>query len=383
MRRSSLIATVTALGLAACSDQARIAGPPPDALRIDAARTAASTGSPVEGVVYVSTNTPRDNAVAIFERHADGSLSALRQVLTGGQGTGAGLGSQGAIGMSKNGRFLFVVNAGSNQISTFAVSHGDLSLVDVRGSEGIQPISLTVHGDVLYVLNAGGTANISGFSVDSRGRLVPILGSTQPLSTAAPSPAQVSFAPDGDVLVVTEKGTNKIDTYRVNNRGVARPPVVHPSRGMTPFGFAFARGDALIVSEAFGGAPNASALSSYRLGDTGRLAVISGSVATGETAACWVVVTRNGRLAFTTNTGSNFISSFAVGTDGALTLRDARAGATGKAPTDLDLSDGDRFAYALNSADGTISGFRLDSGALLSLGSTGGVPSSAVGLIAR
>ena len=117
-------------------------------------------------------------------------------------------------------------------------------------------------------------------------------------------PAQISFNIFGDVLVVAEKNTNKIDLFDVED-GIAQGPNVQVSNGMTPFGFAFDRRDHLIVSEAFGGAANASALSSYEVdGGIYPLEVVSGSVATHQTAACWVVVSRNGRFAYTTNTGS-------------------------------------------------------------------------------
>ena len=54
-------------------------------------------------------------------------------------------------------------------------------------------------------------------------------------------PAQVEFSPRGNLLVVTEKMTNKIDTYTVGRRGLAEGPMVHNSVGITPFGFEFDR----------------------------------------------------------------------------------------------------------------------------------------------
>src|SRR5206468_4762317 len=136
--------------------------------------------------------------------------------------------------------------------------------------------------NVLYVLNAGdatqGTAaNVSGFHVGDHGRLEAIPNSTRPLSIATPGPAQISFGAWGDTLVVTEKNTNKIDLFDVQD-GVASMPVAHTSNGMTPFGFAFDKRGHLIVSEAFGGAAGASALSSYDFDDAADpLEVITGS----------------------------------------------------------------------------------------------------------
>jgi 6-phosphogluconolactonase len=337
--------------------------------------------------VYTLTNSASGNAVAVFDRAGDGSLTAVGSVPTGGTGTGAGLGSQGALVL--DGQRLFAVNAGSNSISALRVGRGnDVSLTDVARSRGVNPISLTVRGSLLYVLNAGDAttpANIHGFLVVF-GQLIPLPGSSRPLSTAAPGPAQIEFTPDGRHLVVTEKDTNRIVTYRVGLLGYASGPNAQPSAGQTPFGFAFDPLGRLIVSEAFGGAPDASVLSSYRIAPDGRISAIDPNVATTETAACWVVVTKDGRYTYTTNTGSNSISGYAIGRDGALTLLDAdgRTAATGATPIDAALSRGSRFLYALNGGAREIQGFAVnEDGSLEPLGANGGLPAGAVGLAAR
>src|SRR5207249_7929677 len=156
----------------------------------------------------IFTNQVAGNSVAVFARAADGTLSAAGSVATGGTGTGAGLGSQGALALSDDGRWLFAVNAGSNDVSVFRVGRDGLSLLDRTSSGGTRPISLTVHGHVLFVLNAGGDGNISGFALGTTGALTPISGSTRSLSGTNVGPAQVSFSPDGRRLVVTEKTTN-------------------------------------------------------------------------------------------------------------------------------------------------------------------------------
>ena len=339
------------------------------------------------GAVYTITNAASGNEVVVYERSANGSLSFQAAYSTGGLGSGAGLGSQEAVALSTNDRWLFAVNAGSNQVSVFAVKEHRLKLIEVVDSGGIMPISLTSHDGLLYVLNTGGNGNISGFAIDQDGSLSPLAGSIQPLSNggtgASPGPAQVSFSPDGDMLVVTEKATNLIDTYEVND-GVAGPPVTHPSAGVTPFGFAFGRRDHLIVSEAFGGAAGASAMSSYKV-DNDELEVISPSVATTQTAACWVVISKNGKYAYTTNTGSGSISSYRIEKNGAITLLDAQAGLTGDGsrPIDMALSNNGRYLYALGAGSHTISIFRVkEDGSLVALGNVS-VPAGAVGLAAR
>ncbi|HEX9992358.1 MAG TPA: beta-propeller fold lactonase family protein [Acidimicrobiales bacterium] len=348
------------------------------------APSAAGAGEPA-GAVYVLTNEAAANAVVAFARAGDGDLAVQGSVPTGGRGTGAGLGSQGALVLNDDGSLLFAVNAGSNTVTTFAVQPDGLRRVGVFPSGGARPISLTVHGDLLYVLNAGAVANVSGLRIGAGGSLTPIAGSRQPLGNPFPNPAQVGFSPDGRLLVVTEKSTQLIDVYRIRSDGRAAPPAIRQSVGIEPFGFAFTPTGHLLVSEAFNGTPGHSAVTSY---DPVRmdLAVVSPSVNTHQTAACWVVVTSDGRFAFTTNTGSGTESSFQVGPDGTLALLDPAAGRNGahSAPIDLDLTDDDAFLYVLNSGSGTVSGFAVsDSGGLAGMAMFGQLPPSSSGLAAR
>jgi 6-phosphogluconolactonase len=339
------------------------------------------------GAVYTMSNGSERNAVLIFDRLADGRLVRAGAVSTGGTGTGAGLGNQGGLVLSGNERWLLVVNAGSNSISVLEVRRQGLRLVDVEPSGGTRPISVTEHRGLVYVLNAG-SDSITGFTLGRDGRLRPLDGSDRPLSGAGTDPAQVAFTPHGDALVVTEKATNKIVTFEIGRHGLPGDPRVQDSTGQTPFGFAFGKRDQLFVSEAFGGAENASATSSYDIDRQGMLTTISASVGTNQTAACWVVVTPNGRFAYVTNTGSGSISGYAIDFDGTIELLDAdgRTAVTGdgSAPIDMALTDSGRFLYSLNSGANTIGAFRVHSdGSLTRLPFTGGLPSGANGLAAR
>jgi 6-phosphogluconolactonase (cycloisomerase 2 family) len=339
-------------------------------------------------VIYTETNAASGNEILVFTR-SDGRFVQSAHVATHGTGTGGGLGNQGALALSENGRRLYAINAGSNDISVFAARGGALAFLQRIPSGGTQPVSLAVHGNLLYALNAGDAGNISGFSIADDGRLQAIAGSTRPLSAAAVGPAQISFNNSGDALVVTEKASNKISVYAVRGSGVAAGPFVRASSGKTPFGFSFDRRDHLIVSEAFGGAAGASALSSYDLDAAQEpLELVSGSVRTGQTAACWVVVTGNGRYAYTSNTGSGSISGYRVARNGALSLLTA-GGITGNVgagagTTDLALARGSGSLLALNPPIGTMQIFAVRSDGSLVRGETIlGVPGSATGLIAR
>lgn len=339
------------------------------------------------GAVYSLSNATSGNAVLVFRRAANGSLTPTASVPTGGLGAGRGLGNQNAVLLSDDRRWLFAVNAGSNDISVFAVRHAGLTLVDRVASGGTQPVSVTFDHGLLYVLNAGDTGNISAFTLARNGKLSPLANSTRPLSGVATGPAQIEFNPDGKVLVVTEKATNNLSTYIVDDQGRAHGPQVYPSVGPTPFGFAFDRRGRLFVSQAAGGAADSGGVSSYRLSERGALSVISPSVSTTETAACWVVVTKNGRFAYVTNGGSASVSAYRIQRDGSITLRDAdgRAGDTGagSAPIDAALSQDSRYLYALSPRNGAIAAFRVEAnGALVALAGASGLPASANGLAA-
>jgi 6-phosphogluconolactonase (cycloisomerase 2 family) len=343
---------------------------------------AASDGNP--GAVYTMTNSAAGNAIQEFDRSADGGLSQGGLFSTGGVGSGSGLGSQGAIVLGEGGRWLFAVNAGSSEISVFAVRPGQLTLVDKTSSAGSSPISLTYNRHLLYVLNVGNGGSIAGFTVSSRGRLHFIPGSIRPLSNngvgAAPSPEEIAFTPDGKHLVVTEKGSNLIDTYNVEN-GRAHGPVVNASAGPAPYGFDFGNRNVLVVSEAAN-----SAASSYRITDKG-LNVISASVLDTQAAACWLIVTGSGKYAYAANAASGTVSGYRVRGDGSLSLLSASGvdGITGDGshPIDMGISKNDRFLYVLASGNNTINAFMIMPDGGLSFIASYDSPAGASGLAAR
>jgi 6-phosphogluconolactonase len=339
------------------------------------------------GAVYTMSNARAQNTVLIFDRLADGRLVPAGAVSTGGSGTGAGLGNQGGLVLTGDEKWLLAVNAGSNSISVLEVRPRGLRLVDVQPSGGIRPVSVAEHGGLVYVLNAG-SDSIAGFALGRNGRLGPLDGSDRLLSGAGTDPAQIAFTPRGGALVLTEKATNKIVTFEVGRDGLPVDARVQDSIVQTPFGFAFGKRDRLFVSEAFGGAENGSATSSYEIDRQGILTTISASVGTNQTANCWVIVTPNGRFAYVTNTGSGSISGYAIDFDGTIELLDAdgRTAITGdgSAPIDLALTDSGRLLYSLHSGTNTIGAFRVHAdGSLTPLPFTAGLPSGANGLAAR
>jgi 6-phosphogluconolactonase (cycloisomerase 2 family) len=343
------------------------------------------------GAVYTLNNSSSGNAVLVFSRSADGQISSAGTFSTGGTGTGKGLGNQSALAIDAANRFLFAVNAGSDNVSVFRIRENDLHLVDLVPSGGKQPISLTVNRNILYVLNNGGAVGgndtIAGFGIGKNGRLKPLV-SGLPLSAASVGPAQIGFNTDGNLLLVTEKTTNNIDLFSVDDDGVAVGPTVVSSVGKTPFGFAFGKRSEVFVSDASGGAANGGAVSSYGVSDDGRLRTINGMAADNQTAPCWVVLTNDGRFAYTTNTGSGTISGYSVAFRGALHLlnADGQTANTGSGSTPLDaaISNDSRFLYVLTPGTSNIQGFNISlDGSLTPLSQATSIPSSASGLVAR
>jgi len=337
------------------------------------------------GAVFTATNDAQANAVVVFRRGAAGQLVTHSVCPTGGTGSGGGLGNQGGLALDQPGKHLLVVNSGDDTVSVLGVGPRGLGLLDVEGSGGAQPISVTVHGDLVYVLDAGGDGNIAGFELAADGTLSPLLGSIRPLSGSGTGPAQIAFTPDGQFLVVTEKATNTIVTYRVENDGLPGNPVVTPSEGITPFGFSFSRRSRLLVSEATGGAAGQSTVSSYEILADGGLTPITSALATTQSAACWLVTTGNGRYAYVTNTASNSVTGLAVGRDGSMRLLQASGvnAVAGSAPIDAAVSRNGQYLYVLNGGDDTISAYAIHSdGSLGVLTTVGGLPASVNGLAA-
>ncbi len=343
-----------------------------------------------QGFVYTLSNQTSGNRVMVYRRAGDGTLSFDASYATGGMGTGGGLGNQGAVVIS-NGEeeedddILLAVNPGSNSISSFKINGSGLTLKSTISSGGMRPVSITRHDDIVFVLNAGGTNNVSGFKLNGNGMLQPIANSTRPLSAASTGPAQVSFTNNGKVIVITEKATNKIVTYTVNEDGMPGAMHVITSSSPTPFGFAVGKNSKVFVSEAVGGAPGASVLSSYNVNNDGSINLVTGSVGAGQSAACWVVITNNGKYAYATNTASNNLSTFDVNNAGSISVSQAISATTAMGPIDAALNGNSKYLYILNSGGHSISAFAVaNNGTLSSLPTTiTGLANGFTGLAAK
>ncbi len=339
------------------------------------------------GAVFAMTNATAGNEIVVYARASNGTLTRLnRRERTRGLGIGVDTDTQGPLRLSPDNRFLYAVNPGSDNISVFEVDGTRLKFLQIIDA-GDQPLSLTIFGDLLYVLDGSvAEQGILGFRIAPDGTLTPLPDSFRMLSSPIAVPGEIKFSPDGRVLLVTHKTTNvlltpqnAIDAFTVGADGYASAmPIRNESFGLRPFALAFRNDSRLVVVEAFNAAPNQAAASSYQLNADGTITVISGSVPNGQTDICWVVITNDGRYVYAANFGSGTISSYRFDPSGALTLINGNAAFFGdmSQPVDMDLSADGRYLYQLLRGTGAVAALRIEEGGgLTSLGIvTGGLP---------
>jgi 6-phosphogluconolactonase len=332
---------------------------------------------PAAGYVYLNDDTAGANTIAGFERHADGSLTPLpgSPFDAGGAGTGTGLASQGAIQTALDGRYELTVDAGSNQLSVLR-TESDGSLVPVPGgvvsSGGVDPVSVAVHGNLVYVVNAGPAApNLTGFVLTPLGQLIALPHATFPLP-ANSQPGDVLFNATGTKLVATLIGSSQIASYTVSGDGYlnAAAGSPYPGQGLGAFGSQFSpiNPDLLFVSNPHNGT-GLGTVSALDDGAGGTLSSIGASpYADGQTAPCWVAITPDGRYLFAVNAGSQDISRYAIAPDGTLTLLGTTpVSGTNPGPLDAQVSPDGRTLYVDESAAHAVGVFAVQGGDLTEL----------------
>jgi 6-phosphogluconolactonase (cycloisomerase 2 family) len=322
------------------------------------------------GAVFVQTDNTAGNAVVAYDRAPNGTLKLAGTYPTGGLGgmlTGSvvdHLASQGSLLYDREHGLLYAVNAGSDTVSVFAVYGDHLALRQVIWSGGTFPVSLTVHGDYVYVLNALGSGSVYGYRVDG-GRLSPIPGSSRGLNLTpvtgpnqyTNTPGQVAFTPDGSALIVTTKmNGNDIDVFSVGRGGrLSTSPVANSEPGTVPFAISFGSRGHVLIAEA-----GPSALATFVLSRDSTLTQLD-SALTGQAATCWVA--RAGRYFFTSNAGSASVSGYRVGPDGSLTA----LGNTATDPGTVDAVSAahGRFLYVQTGGAGIVDEFTVGLGGSL------------------
>jgi DNA-binding beta-propeller fold protein YncE len=325
-------------------------------------------------VVFVQNDNPAGNQVVAYDRGQDGTLTQAGTYATGGLGgvlTGSvvdHLASQGSLTYDRRHGLLYAVNAGSNTVSVFSVRGDRLLLRQILPSGGTFPVSVAVHGDLVYVVNARAGGSVQGFRVFF-GIVLPILHSNRPLALPAvttpefvSTPGQVAFSPDGSQLLVTTKANGSaIDVFGVRFDGrLSASPTVNSLPGAVPFAVDFDAAGHLVVTEA-----GTNALATFSLAYDGTIAPIDSEL-TGQQATCWVVQA-NG-VFYASNAGSGTLSSYTSDAAGLLT-------AVGLTPTDAGSVDAaatpdGRYVYVQAGAAGIVDGFSVNAdGSLTAIGS--------------
>lgn len=347
--------------------------------------TVASAASPVIGHVYVNDNTAGTNTIGAFDQHADGSLTPITgsPFAAGGAGTGTIVGSQGSLQVTGDGRFVIAVDAGSNQISVLEIE-ADGSLSAVPGSPvssgGIEPVSIAVHEDLVYVANEGnGTSgsNYTGFTLSDDGELTALSDSTVPLPPTA-LPGDILFNGTGKNLIGIEVGTTDpstflIDSFVVGVDGLLTPAAgsPFPAEAAGPFGSEFSPTNShhLYVSNAHGGTGNGS-VSAFSVTPNAKLRSITGSpYPDGQTAPCWVEISHDGRYLFAVDTGSTTISSYRILANGSLRylMSTPFSSGVGIRPFDARLDVSGDHLYVVDAGIAAVSGFAVAGGTLTEL----------------
>lgn len=346
------------------------------ALALAPASTASATGYPTHhtvGAVFVQTDDPAHNAVIAYDRYSDGQLARAGTYRTGGAGAQeAGsvvdpLASQGSLTLDRARNLLFAVNGGSDTVTVFGVHGSRLDVRQILPSHGDLPVSVSVVGDLVYVLNARDGGSITGYRLAGR-TVVPLSGTTRSLHLSdngnpefLQTPAQVAITPDRHAVVVSTKTHGTLLVFPLDRSGRPSASPMVTMSGTVPFALSFDRSNHLLVVDATG------LVSAYRVHGDGSLALTSSVGPTGQAAACWSVVVRG--TVYVANAGSDSISTVADHS-GQLTLLDATAAHTDGGPVDLAASRHGRFVYQLSGATGKIDEFRRSAdGSLTSIGS--------------
>jgi 6-phosphogluconolactonase (cycloisomerase 2 family) len=336
----------------------------------------------MKNLVFVQTNDPAGNQILVYDRAGNGALTLAETVATDGKGGSRApnpdpLASQGSLIYDTRHRVLIAVNAGSNTVSVLGLEEGGLRLRQVLASDGTFPVSVTIHGDLLYVLNAGAAGAITGYRITD-GQFYPIDDSTRslelPTATGATSSVahQIGFTPDGHHLVITiEANNSQIDVFTVEPDG--RPSATftaNPAGTPAPFGFTFDGHDRLVVTDS-----TKSVLTTYTVHPNGTVTQLA-SQGNEQVAMCWVAHTAGNF--YVANAGSGTLTGYHIdpaGTPTVFNQTPTRGGTVDLAGT----RDGE-FLYVQVGIAGGVDGFHIKPDGTLAPVVTITVPSGAEGI---
>ena len=325
-------------------------------------------------VVFVQNDSTTGNQVVAYDRAPNGTLTQAGTYSTGGVGgVLAGsvvdhLASQGSLTYDRRHGLLYAVNAGSNTVSVFGVIGDRLFLRQVLPSYGSFPVSVTVHDDLVYVLNARDGGSVQGYR-ELFGFVFPIAHSQRSLALPAvttpefvSTPGQVAFTPNGSQLVVTTKANgSSIDVFGVRFDGrLSAAPVVNPEPGAVPFAVDFDAAGHLVVTEA-----GTNAVATFSLASNGTITAIDTKL-TAQAATCWIAQA-NG-VFYASNAGSGSLSGYQSSLAGTLTPLGNTT--TDAGSVDAATTPDGHFLYVQTGAAGLVDEFSVNAnGSLTAIGS--------------
>jgi 6-phosphogluconolactonase (cycloisomerase 2 family) len=288
-----------------------------------------------EEVVYVESNnpTPGQNAVLGFLRNPfNGSLTQFGSFATGGTGqlnvpkiVGPDDGDQ-QVRATADGKFLYAVNQGSNTITAFRIDrNGELDWIGTFDSGGVQPDSIGIAGDHLYVANRGNAAagvpgtiapNITAFTIKHDGSLAAIPNSTIsfPVGTFV---SQTLISRDGRFLFAEVASlqnvpqANTVAPFQIKQDGTLQ---------LAPGGNVSAGSNTSLILGAaanpnlniiYSGITAAGQIGVFTYDETGRTSFV-GQAADQGLAPCWCTVSADGKVLYAANTATNSVGVFSL-----------------------------------------------------------------------
>jgi 6-phosphogluconolactonase (cycloisomerase 2 family) len=350
---------------------------------VGSAAPTAPTKKAAGGHLYTQTNEVK-NAIIHYRWSPNGSLAEVERVATGGAGSGElspiyhvnrpnDYEGAGSVILTPDHRFLFATNGADNSVSSFAVDkEGRLTLLDVKPTGntelgGAKSLTYAPLSRTLYVLHTSGPDYLRLMSVDGEGKLTPrpekysvntmdwnnrvptmvvlspdgrflFVGTTfdEFPSRKNPDGSLVLWIPDkhGAVHVIASNAPDPdgIVVFPVGEDGALREPSFYDAGGASPFYIAFLhnRPDTFVVGYAVSNGVSIGKFDADGKINIGPLVNIDTSAGV-PSELCWLAVTPDDRLVFTTNFGYSDLSSFRIDGD---TVSKAKDPASPKVPGD-------------------------------------------------
>jgi 6-phosphogluconolactonase (cycloisomerase 2 family) len=254
--------------------------------------------------------------------------------------------------------FLYVANAGSNNVSVYRISPNG-ALTSVPGSPftaGNSPRSVAVDlfGRFVYVANAG-SDNVSAFRIAENGALTSVAGSPFPTGNAFYA---FEFDPDsvavdllGRFVYVANGHQFNVSAFRIAGNGALTPVAGSPfgSTGIFPVSVTVDRSGHFVYVAVYA----ADILAAYGVGKDGALTPVPGSpfpTGFGGTglASNSVAVDFLGQFLYVANSYSKNVSAYRIGPNGALTPVPGSPFPAGSFPNSVAVDLLGRFVYVVN-----------------------------------